>query len=274
MSEAAEARPVTTQASEPVTNMNAEAPRAAEPQDNDKIAHAFSRAAKQDTHLRNERQKLAEAAKAQEADIKEAQEWRSIKALRDKDPIEALKALGYDTQKLAQHLGATQSGNATVDALLAKVQALEAKTAQAESKAEQSERDRGEKYLNNQIAQAIKHEDYNVIEHFGAQAAVRQFMETVYDKTGEIPSVKDACEAVSADIIAKTAKVANHKRVQEKVAPKKEGLRPEDFNITPKPKVTLMNKLTQSESKSAAPNTDAERVAAAIALVNKMSQKK
>src|SRR6516164_5745357 len=69
--------------------------------------------------------------------------------------------------------------------------------------AKTSRHSRAEVKLMSYIDTVIRSNEFDLIEKLGEQNAVRDFMEEMYQQTGEIPDIKDACEAINNSIALK-----------------------------------------------------------------------
>lgn len=132
-----------------------------------------------------------------------------------------------------------------------------------EKEATKERHSRAEIQLMASIDSAIKENEYDLIEHLGEQSAVREYMEEMYAQTGEIPDVKDACEAITNHLVEQFSRVKDSKWLK----PKEPVEEVKEVEQTPKNVHTISNKLTQSTQGKDRPLTAAERMAAAIAVM-------
>ena len=116
---------------------------------------------------------------------------------------------------------------------------------------------RAELALNAEIDKTIAEHEFDLIPTLGMQKSVIEFMEEVYNTTGEVPSVKEACEAVTNHIVGLYQKASVSKWVKPKV---EEVIKKEE----PKSPNTVSNKLSQAIVGADKPMNDAQRLQAAI----------
>lgn len=223
-----------------------------------KLADTFARIAKQESFVKAERAKIEEARKAFEADKEDVTKYRSLKG---KDPFEILEHFGISYDKLIE---ADKSRRNPVDPMVKKaleaVEQLKGELHSEKEKAAQERRSKAEVQLQASIAETIKAHEFDLIEKLDAHNDVREWMEDAYATTGEIPDVKQACEAVTEKLIAKFSKVKDSKWLAPKETPKEE----------PKEEApqTISNKMVQSSVGTDKPMTEAERIKAAIAALS------
>lgn len=123
---------------------------------------------------------------------------------------------------------------------------------------------RAEIKLMSDISTAIRTHEYDLIEKLGEETAVREFMEEMYAQTGEIPDIKDACDAITESLVAKISAVKDSKWLK----PKEVAVEAPVVDETPKNVHTLSNKLTQSTTAKDKAMTESERIKAAIEAMN------
>lgn len=232
------------------------------------MAEQFQRVAKQEKFVAEERRKIEEAKKAFEQDKQEVEKYRGLKS---KNPFEILEHFGISYDRL---LEADRNRNSTpVDPLAKK--ALETvdqlrMELNAKDQAAQKERlSRAETKLMSDIETAVKDNDYDLIANLGEQTAVREYMEEMYNQTGQIPDIKEACEAVSLYLAEKVSRVKDSRWLKPKDIPQET----ETVEHTPKKAATLSNKMTQSTVGADKPMTDQDRLKAAIAAMGAVKSK-
>lgn len=233
-----------------------------------KLSEAFTRITKQENYIREERRKIEESKKAWEVDKSEADQFRKLKKMKEADPLQALESLGLSYDSLSQYVNSVKNPvDPVVKRALNELSQIKEELHSSKERETKERISKAEQYVETQITQLTATPDYDIIAKVGAEKAVREFMEKVYDETGEIPEVKDACEAVAEHIAELYQQIATNPRLTKKKAAEiteaKEKLSPstaEDYART------LSNKLTQSTVAREKPMTDAERMAAAMAV--------
>lgn len=224
-----------------------------------KLEDTFKRITKQETHIKAERAKIDEARKAFEVDKAKADRYSSLEG---KNPFEILEHFGITYDKL---LEADKSRRSPVDPMVKRaldsVEQLKSELSLEKEKTVAERRSKAEVQLMANIDKTIKEHEFDVIEHLGAQDTVREYMEEMYSLTGEIPDYKEACQAITDDIVAKYQKISGSKWLKPKEEPVKEDI------FTPTPK-TLTNKMTQTSVSNDKPMTDMERMKAAIKMMS------
>ncbi len=185
-----------------------------------KISDAFARLGKQESHLREERAKIDSAKKNMESAQKEAEQFRSLQELASSNPLKALETLGLSIESINNHLKELQNPlDPRMKQLIDRQNKLEKERAEEKQAMEQDRVARAEKQVSDNIDKHFATPDFEVLSHInGSKAAVREFMETVYNETGKIPDYKDACEAVLEHVAETYSKIGNHPRLQRKPA--------------------------------------------------------
>lgn len=230
------------------------------------LAEQFSRIAKQEKFVSEERRKIEEAKKAFEADKHEVEKYRTLKG---KDPFEILEHFGITYDQLVE---ADQSRRTTpVDPVAKKaLETVEKLRMQLESKEQEAEKaklSRAEIKLMSDIENVIKTNEYDLIDKLGEQTAVREYMEEMYSQTGEIPDIKEACEVITEHLVAKFSAVKDSKWLRPKE------VAPVEVDQAPKKVDTLSNKMVQSSVSADKPMTEQERLKAAITAMNAVKSK-
>lgn len=226
-----------------------------------KITEAFTRLGKQENYIREERTKLEVMKKSLEQDRNDVEHFRKIQVLSKQDPLKALESLGLNYETITNHVRQLQNPiDPTLRKVKEEVEALRQEQVAHKERESRQQLERAEKTLADQIDTHIAQPEYSLIKEVGAMKAVREFMETVYNETKEIPSVKDACEAVAAHIVETYSKVSSHPRFQSK-----QEVEQVATYASRKPNTTgLSNKLTSSTTIESKPMNERERMAAAI----------
>lgn len=228
----------------------------------DDFASNFEKITKQEKHNAEIRRQLEEKRKEFEADKADLERYRQFDKKLKESPLEVLEKLGLSVEMI-QKLAEDRKNpiNSEARQALERIQKLEKELETREQKLQQERLNKEEIRLNASIAETVKANGYDVIEHFGKEAAVRAYMESHYDSTGEIIDIDEACKAVTKEIVEKISKVKKSKWLQEPEVKKE----PEEVNPTVK---TLSNKMIQSSTKESKPRTEAERLEAAIRVLN------
>lgn len=240
----------------------------------DKFAEQFQRIAKQEKYISAERQKLDEARKSLESTKLEAESYKSLKG---KTPFEILEHFGITYDKLleADKMRTDPISKVKEDAKR-EVESLRNEISRKEQEAMNARLSKAEVQLKSDIDHEIRTNEYDLIEHLDAKDAVKDYMEEIYNTTGEIPSVKDACDAVTAHLVDRISRVKESKWLKPKEPVTDEAIK--EFNAS-KPEAikstTLSNKMVQSSTtKVEKPMTDAERMAAAKRAMASIMNKK
>ncbi len=228
------------------------------------LAEQFQRIAKQEKFVASERQKIEESKKSFEADKALAE---SYKQLKGKNPFEILEHFGITYDKL---LEADKARNNPIDPLvkraLDEVNQLKDQLSKKDKEALDSRMQKAEIQLKADIDMEIKNSEYDLIEKLDAKDAVKEYMEEMYDTTGEIPSIKEACEAITNHLIQQYSSIKDSKWLK----PKEVEAQPE--TIASKSD-SISNKMVQTAEHSNKPLSEADRMKAAIAVMAASSKK-
>lgn len=224
------------------------------------LAEQFQRIAKQEKFVSAERQKIDEARKAFEAEKVFAE---SYKGLKGKNPFEILEHFGIGYDEL---LKADKERSSPVDPAakkaLQEVERLRNELTSKEQEAIKAKMGRAEIQLQADIDKEVVSGEYDLIEKLDSKSAVREYMEEMYEQTGEIPSVKEACEAVTTYLVTKFESIKESKWFSEKKPPILPPASPAQSGKV------ITNKMAQSSEQNSRPLTEAERLAAAIRVMN------
>lgn len=228
----------------------------------DEFASNFEKITKQEKHNAEIRRQLEEKRKEFEADKADLERYRQFDKKLKEDPLEVLEKLGLSPERINKLLqDRSNPVNAEARQALERIQKLEKDLEARESKAKEEALAREDVKLNASIAETVKNKGYDIIEHFNKEKDVRAYMESHYDETGEILDIAVACEAVTKDLVSRITKSKSSKWLQEQIASKEEVVEKD----TPK---TLSNKMIQSSTKEVKPRNEAERLEAAIRILN------
>lgn len=229
------------------------------------LAEQFSRVVKQEKFIAEERKKIEEAKRAFETDKQEVEKYR---ALKGKDPFEILEHYGisYDALLEADKNRRTTPMDPMAKKALETVEQLRMQLESKEQEAQREKLSRAEIKLMSDINSTIRTHEYDLIEKLDEQASVRQYMEDKYAETGEIPDIKEACDAITERLATKFHAIKESKWLKPKeVAP----VEVEE----PKKVASLSNKMVQSSVSADKPMTDAERLKAAVNAMNAIKTK-
>lgn len=228
-----------------------------------KLAETFQRITKQETHLKNERAKIEEARKAFEADKAKAEKYSQLEG---KDPFEILEHFGITYEKL---LEADKNKRTPIDPnvkkALERVQELESKIVSKEEQMEAERRSRAELQIKADIQKTIKEHDFDVIEILGAEQAVIDYMEEMYNQTNEIIEYKDACQAITDSLVEQYNKVGKSRFLSKL---KSEPEVSETAETKPKSQ-SITHKMAQSTLPRPAKLSETQRMAEALAILNR-----
>jgi hypothetical protein len=231
----------------------------------DKFKENFDRIAKQEKFQQETRKRLEAERLQLEQERAELSEYKKIKQIKSENPMEVLKLLGLSVDDVVR----AANNPKNIDPVAAK--ALEAvEKLQAELKAERDalhkqKLTKVEQELTANIQAEIKAGEYDLIEQLELSHTVREYMEEIYDRTGEITDVKEACKAVNEYLAGNIKKVLGSKWLKPAEVEKLVEAVKED-----KPKTTLTNKMVTEAPKTKKLMTDAEREQAAIEAMRNM----
>jgi len=250
-----------TEAVTPANASSTEVVKVVSPEDA-KLAETFQRITKQEAHLKSERSKIDEARKAFEVDKAKAEKYSQLEG---KDPFEILEHFGISYEKLVEADKARRNPlDPNVKKALERVQELESKITSKEQEAADERRSRAELQIKADIQKTIKEHEFDVIEILGAEQAVIDYMEEMYNQTNEIIDYKEACQAVSDSLVEQYNKVSKSKSIRPKSEP--ELVESAEESKFPK---TITHKMAQSTLPRPAKLTEAQRMAEALAILNR-----
>lgn len=227
------------------------------------LAEQFQRIAKQEKFVSDERRKLEAAKKELEV---EREAVKSYNQLKGKNPFEILEHFGITYEQLLQaDKERSNPIDANVKRALDRVKELESKIVSKEEH-EQTERiSKAEIQLKADIDAMIVAKEYDLIDKLGAKDSVIEYMEEMYDNTGVIPPLEEACEAVTAFIVEQYSSIKESKWLRPKEEPKVE------LKATEPVQSNISNKMTQTSEVTNNPQTDEDRMRAAIAAMEASS---
>lgn len=233
-----------------------------------KVTEAFGKLAKQENHLRSERQKIEEAKKAFESERIELQSFKELQKLKDSDPLAMLEKLGITYDQITQAaLDKSRPGDPLARKAMETVKKLEQTLAAKEQALAAKEQENqsanlraAEVQLMSDIASTIKSKEMDVLDELDAHNTVREYMEEMYAQTGEVPNMEESCRAVANHILSLHDKVSNSKYFK---SAKKEPAA-ETKQEAKEPSSTISQKLSSETAQQHRPITDAERMQLAV----------
>ena len=224
------------------------------------LVEQFNRISKQEKYIASERKKIEEAKIELETAKADAAAYR---ALKGKEPFEILESLGISYEQL---LEADKKRRNPVDPMVQKaldeVNNLKMQLTSKEKEAEQERISKAEIQLKADIDEEIKTGEFDLIDKLDAKDAVREYMEEMFATTGEIPSIKEACEAITEHLAVKYEAVRESKWLKPKEVPKSE---PEVLSVAKSQ--TISNKMTQASTTSDKPVTESDRIKEALRIL-------
>ncbi len=224
------------------------------------LAEQFQRIAKQEKFVASERQKLEESRKALEAEKSLADNYKSLKG---KNPFEILEHFGITYDQLVKADEERRSPtDPRIEAMKKRVDELESKVTTKDielQKATEAKIAKAEMDLKVEIDTIIQSKEFDLIEKLDAKHAVREYMEEIYDSTGQIPSIEEACESVTNYLVTKFTSIKDSKWLK----PRETSAEPVEPTITSKGEA-ISNKMTQSSSTTVKPITKEDRMRMAV----------
>jgi hypothetical protein len=225
----------------------------------DKFKENFERIAKQEKFQAEQRKRLEAERLSLDQERAELAEYKKIKALKSEDPLKVLETLGLSLDEVVKAANSPRNIDPVAKKALEAVEKLQAELAEERDKAHKQKLTKVEQELTANIQAEIKAGEYDLIEQLQLSHTVREYMEEIYNKTGEITDIKDACAYVNTYLADNIKKVLNSKWLKEaekKIEEVKE--------VEPVVKTTLTNKMTSEAPKTKKLMTDAERMQEAI----------
>lgn len=226
----------------------------------DKFKENFDRIAKQEKHQAEMRKRLEAERASFEAEKAELAEFKKIKALKAEDPLKALESLGLSLDELVKAANNPKTIDPAAKRALEAVEKLQAELQAEKDRAHKEKLNKVEKELQANIESEIKAGEYDLIEQLNLTHTVREYMEEIYDKTGEIVDIKDACKYVNDYLAGNIKKVLNSKWLKEVEQKVEQKVEEKEVKVP----TTLTNKMTSESPKTKKLMTDAERMQEAI----------
>lgn len=218
----------TPEARQPATTEQPPAvPAATEPKV-DQLSPKFAALARKEKALRSLDAQLKareEAFKAKEADY--ASSYLQKKELAEKaksDPLGILSDIGLTPDEFTQALLNSRPEDHAIRKLSAEISALRDDQTKVKSQFEEQQTKAYEQAVN-QIRTDTKllvdaDSNYETVKAMNATEAVVELIKTTFDEQGLLLSVEDAAKEVEAYLIEEALKMAQLKKVQEKLTPK------------------------------------------------------
>lgn len=225
----------------------------------DKFKENFERIAKQEKFQAEQRKKLEAERLSLDQERAELAEYKRIKALKSEDPLKVLETLGLSLDEVVKAANNPRNIDPVAKKALEAVEKLQAELAEERDKAHKQKLTKVEQELTANIQSEIKAGEYDLIEQLNLSHTVREYMEEIYNKTGEIVDIKEACGYVNNYLADNIKKVLNSKWLKE-TEKKIEEVQPTKVE----PKTTLTNKMTSEAPKTKKLMTDEERMQEAI----------
>lgn len=229
----------------------------------------FSEMAKKEKFLRFQQKKLVDekaqiaAEKAALEALRRPQVDMSWKDKLKADPIAFLQAEGVGYDQITERLLNQDPNSQVIQSLKAEIEALKASQNETKESLKQG--------ANQQIEQALKqlkseakmlvqgNEEFALIQEYNAQDQVVKLIKQTFDEEGYVMDVEEAAKEVETYLSEKALRIAQLKKVQEKLTPKETSQSPV---VQPKP-TTLTHSVT-TQTKPASSKDRRERAIAAF----------
>ena len=229
------------------------------PVNEDKFKENFERIAKQERHQAEMRKRLEAERLTLDKNREALSTYQKIQTLKSEDPLKALELLGLSLDEVVKAANSPKNIDPSAKKALEAVEKLQAELAEERQKAHNQRLTKVEQELTANIDSEIKAGEYDLIEQLNLSHTVREYMEEIYEKTGEITDIKDACKYVNDYLASNIKKVLGSKWLKEQEA-KVEEVKESQPTVKP----TLTNKMTSEAPKTKKLMTDDERLAEAI----------
>jgi hypothetical protein len=220
----------------------------------------FERIKKQEDFQSSQRKKLEVERKEIEAERAEAAEFKRIKQLKSEDPLKVLESLGLSVEDIVKAASNPKNIDPVAAKALEAVERLQAEIKSRDEAISNAKIQKMEKQLQSEILDVVKKGEYDIVETLELHGEVREYMEAVYNKTGEVLSTDQAAKEVNEYYAGMIKKVMGSKWLKEQIVEKVVAEQTKTEETSP----TLSNKMTSEAPKTVKPMNDAERIAAAI----------
>lgn len=224
----------------------------------DKFKENFERIAKQEKFQAEQRKRLEADRLSMDKDRESLSNYQKIQALKSEDPLKALELLGLSLDEVVKAANNPKNIDPVAKKALEAVEKLQAELAEEKEKAYKQKLTKVEQELTANIDSEIKAGEYDLIEQLNLSHTVREYMEEIFDKTGEIVDIKDACSYVNNYLASNIKKVLGSKWLKEQEK------KVEEVIVQPTAKPTLTNKMTSEAPKTKKLMSEDERMAEAI----------
>lgn len=159
-----------------------------------------------------------QAFEAQKAEVEKYKGWESKLA---NDPIGVMLEKGFTTDEIAQRLLSQNDPNQfQFQKLQQKIQDLESAQVSSMKKIEDTQSanyQQARKQITNDVKMLVDgNESYESIQAMGAQSAVVELIEQVFNKDGYLMSLEDAAKEVEEYCLEQAKKIAGLKKLQQK----------------------------------------------------------
>lgn len=186
------------------------------------------------------------------------------------DPLAVLAEEGLTTDKLTEMLlNAQQSQDPAVRALAAEIKALKQQQSDAQKKAEEATTQQYQqalKQITNEVKMMVDGDvEFDSIKQAGLYDAVVELIEQTFNDTGVLMEVKDACTEVENYLVEEALKMAQLRKVKERLQPKQEEATPaEPTQKQTQQLKTLTNSVSQQSPRRSSEKERKERAIAAF----------
>lgn len=247
------------------------------------VSKHFAELKRRQAAFEAEKKQHTERVKADEADRKAFEEWRTNRDAARKDPVKAFGLLGMTADDVAKALYEAPQQPTEVQALRGQLEQLQAKL-DADNKAREdavkAERDAANrKAIDAKITEHLAKPDYELTRARGRAGSELVFdvMTAYWQQRGEVLDFDKACEAVEKHYEAEADSALSTEKYKRKLAAKADEAKPpkkeeakssEEKKPAPAdPKVVLSNKTSADMPPGSQPPTDADHRARAVRVL-------
>lgn len=272
------AAPIAT-AAVPDPNLPATKPDVASPPVDDKSAAQFNALVRKEKGIFKRQQELEAREKViaeREAKAKaDLERWESIHGSAKTNPLKALKDLGLEYKDVTDFI--LNQEKPTVEAEIKAIrdeiinfrkQTEEEKKAAAEEAKKEAEKRNQEvvQEYQNQIASFVEQnaDEFDLVHLFGAHAMIFSGIQTAYNETGKVPTIKEAAKGVQDYLSSKMDDLIPKTKWYQAKHPKKEEPKTPDGS---KPTTTLSNSMQPGMGTQLPAQTEQERIKRALAAL-------
>ena len=234
-------------------------------QPDEKKENLFERIKKVENLHRQTRLELTNKEKKLEEQSDRLKKYEELEKIAQSNPIKLMEILGWDYDKLTKYM-LNKDDNSDINVLNEKLIKLEKYIDNTKIEKENERKNKIYEETINNIKKVVKNNEYDLIEHFGFEDNVLQYMSKMYEKNGFIPSYKKACKDVNDYLINESKKIKNSKWLKDEVENNSKQKKENSSN-------TISNKMTQTSSTIKSLNSEQDRTEAAISLLKSMKYK-